>query len=280
MADEHAAPGPAVALVSGGAGGIGSATCRALAAAGRAVLVAGRRIEACEALARELDAAGGRARALALDVTDPGSIAAVDGFAREHLGAPVTLLVNNAGIARSAPLLPRDEPADAVHERHLAVNYHGARRLFEALLPGMLEAGGGRVVQVASSAALRGYPYVSAYAASKHALLGYTRSAALELAGKDVRLSVVCPHYVDTPLTDASVANVVEKTGKSPEEVRAFLASQNPGGELISPEEVARAILRLLDGPRSGVVLELLGGGERHVEPGFEPAPAPPGGRP
>ena len=256
-----------VALVSGGAGGIGAATCRALSARGRRVLVAGRRLEACEALASELELGA----AIELDLTDPASIARVPAQALEHFGAPVAELVNNAGIAESAPVLPRGGDADAIHERHMLVNYHGARRLFEALLPAMLEAGGGATVQVASSAGLQGYAYVSAYAASKHALLGYTRSAALELAPKGVRLGAVCPHYVDTPMTDASVDNVVTKTGKTPEEVRAFLASQNPGGVLISPEEVGEAIAELLEGERTGVVLELLGGGRREVEAGWVP---------
>jgi len=268
---------PKVALVSGGAGGIGAAISLALARAGRRVLVAGRRAEACEALCARIAGEGGAAAPVQLDLTNPEAIARVPDLARDLLGGPVLELVNNAGIAESAPLLPRGGSADEVHRRHLEVNYHGARRLFEALLPEMLAAGQGAVVQVASSAALQGYAYVSAYSASKHALLGYTRSAALELAPRQVRLSVVCPHYVDSPMTDASVANIMEKTGKPETEVRDYLAKQNPGGVLVQPEEVAAAVLRLLEEPKSGVVLELLGGGEREVEAGV-PVELPPSG--
>ena len=257
-----------VALVTGGAGGIGSALTAALAESGAFVLVAGRDAGRCERQARRLRKEGGEAAPLSLDVTDPASVHAAVERARE-LSDPVDWLVNNAGWVATAPLTRAD---DDHYRAHLEVNFLGARRVLEALLPGMLERGAGSVVQVASSASLRGYPYVTAYAAAKHALLGYSRSAALELDGKGVAVNVVCPHYVDSPMTDANVERMRAKTGRSEEDLRAFLASENPGGVLVGPGEVAEAALALLEGERTGVVLELVGGGSREVDPGWSRA--------
>ena len=249
-------PTQPVALVTGGSRGIGAAVARRLSAAGAAVLVAARSTDACEALAAELRAGGADAWPLELDVTDPASIESAVARARE-LAGPIDWLVNNAGIAISAPLSAGDE----LYERHLAVNFHGPRRVLEACLPDMLERGLGRVVQVASSAALVGYAYVSAYCASKHALLGYSRAAAEELRGKGISVATVCPHYVDSPMLAESVRRVVEKTGKSEAEARAFFAAQNPSGRLVTEEQVADAVLDLLRGGETGVVVELDGSG-------------------
>jgi len=251
-----------MAVVTGAGQGIGAAVARRLGAAGAHVFVTGRRLAPCEALAAELRAAGHGADALALDVTERESIrAALDAILQRapELGPP-DWLVNNAGIARSAPLL---HPADVtdIYEEHLEVNFHGARRLIEALLPGMKERGYGRIVNVASSAGLVGYAYVSAYCASKHALVGYTRAAALELARSGVTINAVCPHYVDSPMTERSVETIAAKTGRSPEDARAALAAQNPGGRLVTPEEVAEAVLELLAGERNGALVELDGSG-------------------
>ena len=243
-----------VALVTGGGGGIGAALCRALAA-DHHVLVGGRDVARLEAVAGEV---GGTP--VALDVTDAAAAEAV-------LGAhDVKVLVANAGIAVSGPVGGPDGVASL--RRHLEVNLLGAARLLEMLTPRWKQAGGGRAVFVASSAALAGYAYVSAYAASKHALLGYARSAALELARHKIAVHAVCPHYVDSPMTDASAARIAETTGRSAEEARALLAAQNPGGRFVTPDEVAAATLGLLQGPRTGVVLELTGGEAVEVDPG------------
>ena len=255
-----------LALVTGAAGGIGAALCRALAAEGAAVVACGRRLEPLEELVDELASEGAEAIALSLDVTRPESVAQVVGEIGRRLG-PVRWLLNNAGVARSAPLLRAAE--QGLYELHMDVNFHGARRLGEALLPGMLESGGGAIAQIASSAGLVGYPYVAAYVASKHALLGYSRSAALELRGKGVAVNAVCPHYVDSPMTEESVENIAKTTGRSREEAREFLASQNPGGQFVQPSEVASCALELCRSARSGVVTELLGGSSREVEAGF-----------
>lgn len=251
-----------VALVTGGSRGIGAAIAHALADAGVAVVVAARGTEGCERRARAIEERGGRARALTLDVAD----AAAFGGALERLRAiedalgPVAWLVNNAGVALSAPLLRGRTPdGDDLYAHHLAVNFHGPRRLVEALVPGMLERGTGRVLAVASSAGLVGYGYVSAYCASKHALVGYTRAAARELEGRGVAFGALCPHYVDSPMLEASIANVVSKTGQTPDEARAWFAAQNPGGALVAPDAVAAAALAWLESGANGAILELDG---------------------
>jgi NAD(P)-dependent dehydrogenase (short-subunit alcohol dehydrogenase family) len=249
-----------VAVVTGAGQGIGAAIARRLAAGGAHVFVTGRRLEPCEALAAELQAAKLRAQAVRLDVTDRGSIrTALEEILRRgaKLGPP-DWLINNAGLARSAPLLDPAAMTDT-YEEHLDVNFHGARRMIEALLPAMREHGYGRIVNVASSAGLAGYPYVSAYCASKHALIGYTRAAALELEGSGVTIAAVCPHFVDSPMTDRSVARIVEKTGRAPDDARALLAAQNPGGRLVTPDEVATSVQALLAGDDNGAIVELDG---------------------
>lgn len=210
-------------------------------------------------VAGELRERGAGATPVELDVTDPDMVRAVAARVQAEHG-PLAWLVNNAGGVRTAPVLGA-EADEEHHAWHMELNYHGARRVFEAFLPGMLEAGYGRVVQVASSAALHGYPYVAAYAASKHALLGYTRCAVAELAPRGVALNTVCPHFVDTPLTDDGAAKVAARTGKSLEAIKASYAALNPSGVLLTPEEVAGVVVAQLRGDTSGVVLELLGDG-------------------
>jgi NAD(P)-dependent dehydrogenase (short-subunit alcohol dehydrogenase family) len=251
-----------LALVTGGNSGIGAAIARRLALGAGRVFVAGRNLGRAEAVARSIEAEGGRAWPIELDIANAASRAAALQRMRELAGgAPIAWLVNAAGIAKSAPLpkAAAAAPEDDLYVEHLAVNFHGARHMIEALLPGMREAKYGRIVNIASSAALRGYPYVSAYCASKHALLGYSRAAALELAGSGVALHTLCPHYVDTPLLAASVERVMEKTGKSRDAARAFFAAQNPGGRLIEAREVAEATWSLVLGTRDGAVIELDG---------------------
>ncbi|MEZ6015108.1 MAG: SDR family oxidoreductase [Planctomycetota bacterium] len=266
--DDHG--GAPVAFVTGATGGIGEATCRALAQAGATVVAGARNRVKAEALCAELRELGGRAFAVRLDVVKGPDVQEAVGEALLKAG-PITWLVNNAGIAQSCKLDAPDTPA--LIRRLFEVNFFGAIRCFDACLASMREAGGGQVVQIASSAALRGYPYVSGYASTKHALLGWTRSAALELAREHVGVSAVCPHYVDSPMTATSVQNIMDKTGRSSEETYASLAQMNPGGRLVTCEEVALAVRDLLLGDRSGVVVELDGGEPRIVEEGV---PFPP----
>lgn len=260
-----------LALVTGATGGIGGAIAQRLASGGARVICTGRNAERAEAAAARLaGASGGECIGHALDVTDQASLDALAGTVEAHGG--LDWLVNNAGVAETAPLLSDESPA--LLRRLMEVNFYGPLRLFERFGPAMLERRYGRVVQIASSAALQGYPYVSAYAATKHALLGWSRSAALECAPKGVAVSTVCPHYVDTPLTDRSIETMRAKTGRSEEDLRAFVASQNPSGVIVRPEQVAEVTAELLGSDRSGVVIELTGADPITLDEGVACAPA------
>jgi NAD(P)-dependent dehydrogenase (short-subunit alcohol dehydrogenase family) len=252
-----------VAFVTGAGRGIGEAIARRLGNEGVAVIVAARTASTCAAIASSIRASGGKAWPLTLDVGVKESIAPAVEKARKlalEFG-PIDWLVNNAGIAHSAPFLAhgRNKEIDQ-YEEHMRVNFHGARWLIEALLPGMLDRKYGRIVNIASSAGIKSYAYAAAYGASKHALVGYSQAAAQELRKSPVTMNVVCPHYVDSPMTDESVALIVEKTGKTKAEVRKFLASQNPGGTLVTVDEVAQAVWDLLRGEGNGTIVELVGG--------------------
>jgi NAD(P)-dependent dehydrogenase (short-subunit alcohol dehydrogenase family) len=214
------------ALVTGGGSGIGAACAAALTAAGARVTVMGRR----EGMLRAVVERGDAAFALPGDITAPPAL--------PH----VALLVNAAGAAESAPFLKSDA---ALFDRMWRVNVMGAVAVTQAVLPAMLEAGFGRVVHIASTAALKGYPYVGAYVAAKHALLGLTRALAQEVATRGVTVNAVCPGFTDTDIVAESVARIVAKTGRSEADARAELARHNPQRRLVRPEEVAEAVLML-----------------------------------
>ena len=249
-----------VALITGAGRGIGAAIAQYLAEREVACVLAARTVKSCAEVAARIEARGGRAWAVELDVTDPDLVRSAVQEARELCAevGPLDWLVNNAGMAISAPILA-GERSDELYERHLEVNFHGPRHMIEACVPDMIERGYGRVVNVASSAALMGYAYVSAYVSSKHAILGYTRSAAVELERTGVTFHTVCPHYVDSPMTEETVRNIVGKTGRDEAQVRTWLASQNPGGRLVRPDEVAAACLTALEGDENGTLIELDG---------------------
>lgn len=263
----------------------GLAGCEALVARWDGHVQAGGRSHQGITGAGDLDQAGAAARAfaLALDVTDTVAIKGLPDAVIKLAGRPVTWLVNNAGHAATAPLLRTD---DAAFQAALALNFDGPRRVTSALLPAMLEALASAkvaahqagyaapksteqhmapssptktqfgavesptsrpaIVHVASSAGLQGYAYCAAYCASKHALVGYTRAAAIELAQKQLAMFAVAPHFVETPMLRDSIQHLVDKTGQTADQARAFFAAQNPGKRLIRPAEVAEQVLACL----------------------------------
>ena len=237
------------ALVTGGGRGIGRAVALELARAGANVAVAARTRADVEAAAREAAALGVRAAAFTADVAKSEDVAALWRDASAALG-PIEILVNGAGIAPSAPLV---KTSDAVWHSALETNLSGAFYCMRAALPAMLEAGWGRIVNVASIAGKTGYPYISAYAASKHGLLGLTKCAALEVAAQGITVNAVCPGYVDTPMTDVSIARIVEKTGLPAEDVRRRLEETSPQKRLFTTEEVAALVLFLLSEEARGI---------------------------
>jgi len=253
--------GAAHALVTGGARGIGIAIAEALARRRVPLSLIGRDRARLEAGAERLRGEHGVAVAIAVaDVGDEASITQAIGDCVQAQG-PVDILVNNAGIAPSAPFMKSDA---ALWRQVLDVDLMGAVFATRAVLPGMLAAGRGRVINVASTAGLTGMPYVTAYCAAKHALVGFTRALAMETARKGITVNAVCPGYADTDIVADALANIVAKTGRSREDALASLVAHNPQGRLIRPEEVGETIAWLCSDAADSVTGQsiVLAGGE------------------
>lgn len=242
------------ALVTGGGRGIGRTTALALAREGADVVVSARSAAEIEQVADEVRGLGRRAAAVPCDVAKVESVRALFEGARAALGG-VDVLVNGAGVAPSA-LLHRT--TEEQWRAALETNLSGAFYAMREALPGMLEAGWGRIVNVASIAGRTGYPYIAAYAASKHGVIGLTRTAALEVATKGITVNAVCPGYVDTPMTDSGVARMAEKTGRPEAEVRRALEAMSPQKRLVTSEEVAALVVFLCGESARGITGQAL----------------------
>lgn len=223
------------AVVTGASGGIGGAIAEELARLGADLTLMGRTQATLEARKAAL---GDTAHVAACDLADPESVRRAFACARDALGPP-TILVNAAGVAESAPFGRTDL---AMWRRIIDVDLTGAYLCIAETLAGAVADGWGRIVNVASTAGLRGARYISAYCAAKHGLVGLTRALALETAGTGVTVNAVCPGYTDTPMTERSIANIVATTGRTLGEARAALERTNPLGRLIAPAEVAQAV--------------------------------------
>jgi NAD(P)-dependent dehydrogenase (short-subunit alcohol dehydrogenase family) len=224
-----------IVLVTGGGGGIGRAIALEFAAAGSRVVVTGRTQSALDAVAKEVRCGRTRVLPLSCDITRKEEIEELKRRIASRLGA-VQILVNNAGIAPAAAFL---EMEDALWEEVLRINLTGTYYCCKVFLPEMIAAGWGRIVNIASTVAKTSYPNISAYASSKHAVLGLTRSLAAETARHGVTVNAVCPGYVDTGLTQKSSLFLAQKTGKPAADALAMLKNTSPQKRLIDPGEVA-----------------------------------------
>jgi len=240
-----------LAFITGGGRGIGRAIALAFAAEGASIAVAARTRAQVDSVADEAASEFGvETLAIECDVSDAGSISRAFAHTHEQFGGGPDILVNNAGIAETSPFAKTDE---AMWQRHLEVNLTGTFRCTRAALPGMIERGWGRVINIASIAGKTGAPYISAYAASKHGVLGLTRSLALEVGPNGITVNAICPGYVDTDMTSRGIANIVAKTGKSASDALAALKRMSPQNRLVTAEEVAALALLLASEEGRGI---------------------------
>lgn len=234
-------------LITGAGSGIGAAVALALAQQGCRLTLAGRSHEKLQHQAEALRAQVAHAAIVLapLDITDPNAVQAAVQQAQGQLG-PVNILVNNAGQAQSQPFVRTDA---TLWQQMLDVNLSGTFHVTQAVLPGMLDAAAsgtpGRIVNIASTAGLMGYAYVSAYVAAKHGVVGLTKALALEMARKNITVNALCPGYTETEIVQEAVRNIVAKTGQSEEQARQALAARNPQQRLVQPSEVAQSVVWL-----------------------------------
>ena len=241
-------------VITGGGTGVGAQIAQSFAQAGATVTILGRRLEPLQEVAQDIGAL-----ALSADVTDRASVDAALTRAREAQG-PVSVAIANAGAADSAPFAKmRVED----FQSSLDVNLLGVFNLWQAALPDMLARGGGRMIAVASTAGLKGYPYVSHYCAAKHGVVGLTRALALELGSKNITVNAICPGFIETPLLEKSIEKIMATTGMTDAEARASLVKGNPQKRFVQTSEVAGTALWLCSPAASSVnghALALSGG--------------------
>jgi NAD(P)-dependent dehydrogenase (short-subunit alcohol dehydrogenase family) len=229
------------ALVTGGARGIGAGIAASLAREGARVSI----------VSRSAGVGGHDFYHARADVADEAQVQRAFAACRDANG-PIEILINNSGIAESAPLARTDL---ALWNRTIATNLTGTFLCAREAVADMIAARWGRIVNIASTAALGGAPYISAYCASKHGVLGLTRAIAAELVSKGVTVNAVCPGYTETEMMTRALANITSRTGRTQAEARELMARGNPGGRIARVEEVAQAVLELLDGTRNGVAM-------------------------
>jgi len=240
-----------IALITGGGRGIGRAIALSFAAEGAQIVIAARTVSQVESVSHEImNQFHSRTLAVTCDVSNVKSVEAMFAEAAEFFGRGPDILVNNAGIAESAPISKTD---DELWDRHLAINLSGSFYCTRAALPQMAERGWGRIINIASIAGKTGAPYIAAYSASKHGLLGLTRSTALEMAAKGITANAICPGYVDTEMTTRGVENITRKTGRSADEAMEAIRKLSPQNRLVTSEEVA-ALALLLASEEGGAI--------------------------
>ena len=232
------------ALVTGGGRGIGRAIAARLAADGVRVVVAGRTEAEIAEVSKEIDGLP-----LRVDLGDRADVARALEWVGREVGR-VDVLVNNAGIAASAPF---DKTSDAMWDTTFEVNVRAPFALSRALIPGMISAGFGRVINIASNAGRMGYAYTAAYCAAKHAMVGMTRALAAEIARSGVTVNAVCPGWVDTRMVDEATARIAGKTGRTEGDARAALAAMSPQNRLMEASEVAHLVAALCAAEARGI---------------------------
>jgi NAD(P)-dependent dehydrogenase (short-subunit alcohol dehydrogenase family) len=238
-----------IALVTGGAGGLGQALAGAYAAAGARVVITGRSEKRLQAAAIQLGLPEDRLLAWSCDVAAREQVESLEAAVRARWGS-VQILVNNAGIAPAMSFL---ELPGSLWQETLQTNLTGTFNCCSVFLPGMIAAGWGRIINIASTAAKVGYSRASAYVASKHGVLGLTRSLALEMARRNITVNAICPGYLNTELTRENARRMAEKTGKSVADVLAMFAGTTPQNRLIEPDEVAALAVFLCGDKCSGI---------------------------
>jgi len=240
-----------VALITGGGRGIGRAIALTFARERAQVAVAARTLEQVKQVAQEIeDQYGAKSLALFCDVSDRESVETMFSNVRERFNREVDILVNNAGVAESATLV---NTTDELWHRHLAINLSGTFYCTRTALPFMLKNGWGRIINIASIAGKTGAPYIAAYAASKHGVMGLTRSLAVEVGASGVTVNAVCPGYVDTEMVSRGIERITTRTGRSADEALDSLKKMSPQNRLVTSEEVASLALLLASEEGRGI---------------------------